>query len=139
MTEEAYSKRLRDYLPEISQKPETRNSELKLLSVGRQFRKDTVKFIIGRNEHDNKFLAGFKSDPEYTVFETPEEIAGPVVITRGVLDEEHKKFVAAATAAYSDGKEMESMDIIITSGNTISRLAVKPGNKGEITGLRVDF
>ena len=139
LTEEAYSKRLRDFLPDLSTEPEDRNLELKLLSVGRQFRKDKVKFIIGRNETDNKFLLRFKGLSEYSVFEPAEEIAGPVVITRNAISDDIKKFLAEATAAYSDGKDMESMDIIITNGNTMSKLTVKPGVKSELTKLRVDI
>ena len=99
LTCEEYAKKIRDlfvYKKRISM------ADIALLHVGRHFRVDKNKIVVGRNEAENKFLTARKTKSEY-YFELP-EIVGPTTILQGPKTKKAVETAAKLTAYYSDAK-----------------------------------
>jgi tRNA-uridine 2-sulfurtransferase len=99
LTCEEYSKKLRDLLVN---KKRVSAVDVALLRVGRHFRLGKNKFIVGRNEGENKILSANKMRGDYK-FESP-IIVGPVTILQGPKTKKAIETAAKLTAFYSDAK-----------------------------------
>jgi tRNA-uridine 2-sulfurtransferase len=99
LTCEEYSKKLNDLL---TYKKRVSASDISLLRVGRHFRLDKNKIIVGRNEAENKLLTELKIESDYH-FELP-EIVGPITVLQGPKTKNAIKTAAQLTAFYSDAK-----------------------------------
>ncbi|MCD6414800.1 MAG: tRNA 4-thiouridine(8) synthase ThiI [Candidatus Diapherotrites archaeon] len=99
LTEKEFSGRLRDML-ERGGKLTRRVVEL--LKIGRHFRIEETKIIVGRNEEENKKLLILK-DPDDYVFEVP-NAGSPITLLQGPKTEEAIQLAASLTARYSDAK-----------------------------------
>ncbi len=117
LTNEAYSAKLVDFW----QAKKTRDYELDdimLLKVGRHLRpRPHFKVIIGREEGENNFLAGYRK--MFTHLKTISH-AGPLTLIDGEASEADLLLAAQLTARFSQGKTAESVEIHVTeaSGNT---------------------
>ncbi|HJX23609.1 MAG TPA: hypothetical protein VJ574_04260 [Candidatus Bathyarchaeia archaeon] len=99
LAEKEFAARLRDL---FDSKKRTTLNDVSLLKVGRHFRLEKSKIIVGRNEAENKTLHGLKSRGDYSF-----EILGcgsPVAILRGRKSRKAIAKAAALTAYYSDTK-----------------------------------
>jgi len=132
LTDENYSKRLKDL---IDNKKEITRENVELLTMGRQFRKQGVKFIIGRKKEENFYLLKFKD--KATVFDCI-DVPGPVGITFDTIDENMENFIASAVAGYSDGKKLQEVKIEITNKQDKKILKVKPMDINELGENRID-
>ena len=75
-----------------------------LLKVGRHFRYNNAKIIVGRNEMENKELLRLKNKSDY-YFEVPDCGSPVTVLQSGTKDA--IKLAAQLTARYSDSKDNE--------------------------------
>ncbi len=78
--------------------------EIALLKLGRHFRFEKNKIIVGRNESENKVLSQRKSPTDY-LFEVP-DCGSPVTILQGRKTKVAIERAAALTAYYSDKKDV---------------------------------
>lgn len=149
LTDESYAKRLKDLLSQVpspkSQEPETRDprpgtkytyEDFYLLTIGRHFRKDGVKFIVGRKKDENEILLKYKD--KGTVFDT-QAAPGPIVITFDNINNEMEAFIASVTAGYSDSKTAKEAEVSVVSAGNKKILKVKPIRAEEIKKYRVDL
>ncbi len=132
LTDQNYSKRLQDYL-KYNEKLTKYDAEL--LTTGRQFRKDKVKFIIGRKEAENKKLLLYKD--KGIIFDCL-DVPGPVGITFDEIDENMEKFIASAVAGYSDGKKLSEVKVEISNKDKRKIIKVKPMDINELGEERID-
>ncbi|MCX8092835.1 MAG: tRNA 4-thiouridine(8) synthase ThiI [Candidatus Goldbacteria bacterium] len=132
LTDENYSKRLRDLLDNNNKL--TRDS-VELLTIGRQFRKDGIKFIIGRKEAENKKLLKYKDSA--IIFDCV-DVPGPVGITFDRIDENMENFIASAVAGYSDGKKLNEVKVEISNKYKKKIVSVKPIDIIELRNIRID-
>ncbi len=77
--------------------------DINLLKIGRHFRFDKNKIIVGRNENENKQLLKMKNKNDY-YFEVL-DYGSPITILQGPKTKEAKEKAAALTARYSDSKK----------------------------------
>jgi tRNA U34 2-thiouridine synthase MnmA/TrmU len=136
LTDESYSKRLRDFLMGNPKLKFTRG-DMKLLTVGRHFRRIRNTFIIGRKHNENIEIIKHK-DKGY-IFEC-KGFPGPAALATGELDDDMKRFIASAVAGYSHakldpGKEVE---IEINKGMTKETVMVRPMDINMLAGYRID-
>jgi len=97
LTDPGFAKRAKDLI----RHNEFTLDNINLVKSGRFFRiKDNLKIVAGRNEEDNNRLLGMVKDGD-VVFKTI-KYPGPIVISRGVLNNEEIDFVASIAARYSD-------------------------------------
>lgn len=76
--------------------------DITLLKVGRHFRADKNKIIVGRSESENKSLLQLKSPKDY-FFEVP-DCGSPITVLQGRKTKKAIERAAALTAYYSDNK-----------------------------------
>jgi tRNA-uridine 2-sulfurtransferase len=131
LTCQEYSKKLQDL---FSHKKRISSAEVALLRFGRHFRVDRNKFIVGRNEAENKFLSTNKLDNDYC-FELP-TIVGPVTLLQGPKTKSSIETAAKLTAYYSDAKTLE---VIVNFGHSkLDRnIKVKLPERADVEKLRV--
>jgi tRNA-specific 2-thiouridylase len=99
LTETEFAKRLRDL---FQHRKCCSVADVALLRLGRHFRLDENKIIVGRNEAENKALTTGKARNDL-FFEVP-EIAGPITVLQGRKIRKAIEIAAALTAFYSDAK-----------------------------------
>jgi tRNA U34 2-thiouridine synthase MnmA/TrmU len=148
LTDEAYSRKLRDYLDHGGRELHDAHSLL-LLKAGRHLRlNDEVKIIVARDESENDFFTRFR--PGRWDFRA-RDFTGPLVLVECAreLSFEEKRAVAAITARYGRGREEESVVVSIRppgrAGETlrdvedraVEDLEVSPAGLEAIEPLRV--
>ena len=131
LTYEEYAKKIRDL---FTYKKHVSMADIVLLRIGRHFRIGKNKFVVGREEAENKLLINRKTKSEY-YFELP-EIVGPVTILQGPKTKKAIETAAKLTAFYSDAKTGE---VKVNFGReTLNKsLFVTVPEKSEVDKLRV--
>jgi len=109
--------------------------DLQFLKVGRHFRFDGNKIIVGKNEMENEILLRLSNKPDY-IFEVP-NYGSPITILQGKKAKEPIVLAARLTASYSDAKNEK--DVLVKYGmeKPSTNLIVTPLSKKEIDKLRV--
>jgi tRNA-specific 2-thiouridylase len=102
LTCKEYAKKLRDL---FEHKKRCSMAEIALLKVGRHFRFEENKIIVGRNEAENNLLTAQKSWNDY-YFEVP-DIGSPITLLKGAKTKKAIETAAALTAIYSDAENSE--------------------------------
>ncbi len=135
LTDESYAKRLRDFL--IRYKGEIQKDDVYLLTLGRQFARHKMKFIVGRKHDENIEILKFK-DKGY-IFEC-KGMPGPVTLALGEMDDDSKMFIASATAGYSHAKANPDaeVEIEVSKGMVKETVKVKPMDINMLAGYRID-
>ncbi len=124
LVEEAFSRRLRDFL-EHNPPEALGHDEVALLSVGRHLRlPDGTKVIVGRHEGENNFLERARR-PEHWRFEAPGG-ASPIALCRGPLSPDQVELAAAIVAGYSRSKRESAVVVQVDSGQAITNVSVAP-------------
>jgi len=98
LTEKLFVKKIRDLVIH----KEFNRDNVELLKIGRHFRiSDTAKFIVGRDEEENKRLAGLAGEQDY-LFLPVEDFAGPSCLARGNLTPQLINLCAKIASYYCD-------------------------------------
>ena len=131
LTCEEYAKKLRDL---FKNKKRISISDVALLRVGRHFRVGKNKFIVGRNEAENKFLSDNKLPGDFC-FELA-KVVGPVTLLQGPKTKGAIKMAAELTTSYSDAKYGE-VTVNYGTEQLDKSVTVSPPSRTEIEKLRV--
>lgn len=102
LTCEEYAKKLGDL---FEHKKRVSSTDVALLRFGRHFRLGKNKFIVGRNEEENKYLVTHKAPSDF-YFEAATSM-GPNTLLQGPKTKQAIKTAAMLTASYSDAKTGE--------------------------------
>jgi tRNA-uridine 2-sulfurtransferase len=131
LTYEEYAKKIRDL---FNHKKHVSMADIALLRVGRHFRMGKNKFVVGRQEAENKLLVARKTKNEF-YFELP-DIVGPITILEGPKTKTAIETAAKLTAFYSDAKTGE---VKVNFGREAlnQSIIVSVPQKAEIEKLRV--
>jgi tRNA U34 2-thiouridine synthase MnmA/TrmU len=81
--------------------------DILILKIGRHFRFDKNKIIVGRNENENKKLLKLKDTSDY-YFEVS-DYNGPITLLQGPKTKKAMEKAASLTARYSDSKEKKTL------------------------------
>jgi len=130
LTCEAYANKLKDlfkYNKRISL------DDVKLLKIGRHFRENKNKIIVGRNKEDNEQLLKFKK--KSIMFEAKEHM-GPTTLLKGKPNKSPIMLAASLTARYSDAKE-DKVLIIYGKEKLNKEIVVNKIKDKEIEKLRI--
>jgi len=131
LTCEEYAKKLSDL---FKNKKRISMADVTLLRVGRHFRVGKNKFIVGRNEAENKFLSANKLPDDFS-FE-PAKIVGPITLLQGPKTKDAVKTAAELTASYSDAKDNE-VKVNYGKEQLNKSVTVSVPSKTEVEKLRV--
>ncbi|MFQ5498350.1 MAG: hypothetical protein ACE5FH_01645 [Candidatus Zixiibacteriota bacterium] len=124
LTDESYSKRLRDLLAHTDR---ITFNDLNLLRLGRHFRLDSsTKLIVGRNEQENNSIQAYRK-PEHHHLESL-GIGSPVTLLIGSASEENLMKAASITARYCANKResLVTVSLIGDNGNSDREFVVPP-------------
>lgn len=109
LTDETFSRRFRDRIAFLNG-DQIKSEDLVLLKVGRHFRLDEgCKAILGRDEVENRFMAGFRN--RYWTLEAV-EAGSPVTLLEGKVTDPLVELAAAMTARYSSHRDREGVEIL---------------------------
>lgn len=137
LTEEEFGHRIQEVFDHKSRQ-ETTMRDLKLLKHGRHFRlPNGSKAIIGRNEEENERLSDF-GNKEYWRLELA-SVPGPLTLVTGEPTEKDFTLAARLTARYSQGREMEEVEVVLEKEGFEKRCRVEPldTDAGVIEELRI--
>lgn len=130
LTQREFAMKLRDLL---ENKKRIEKRDIKLLKIGRHFRVDGAKIIVGRNEEENKELMKLKKKGELAF-----EVKGypsPISIICGKLSKKAITIAAKLTLYYSDCKSKKA---IVKYGRKLKKeIEVKRPSKDFVDGFRV--
>lgn len=104
LTYEEFADKVRDL---FQHKKIINMKDIELLKLGRHFRLNKNKIIVGRNEQDNSQLIKLKNKSDY-VFEVP-KVGSPVTLLQGAKTKKAVETAAKLTLRYSDFKGMEGI------------------------------
>lgn len=97
LTDKNFSRRMRDF---INHSDSIAMKDVAILKIGRHFRYNDSKIIVGRNEIENGTLIRVKNGPDLMF--VAQECGSPTTILQGNNSEEAVRMAAIMTAAYSD-------------------------------------
>lgn len=138
LVDQAYARRLRDFLAHEGEDALTSDRAL-LLAIGRHFRLPSGhKLIVGRHEGENDYLE--KQREEGVLLRTVDHL-GPITLVQSLSKEPREGEIEQAariTARYSDGKREPSVRVEVHSRDGLSvMLDVEPMAPGEVQALMV--
>lgn len=108
--------------------------DISLLKIGRHFRLNKNKIIVGRNKDENRRLLTLKDDDEY-IFEVP-DCGSPITLLQGSKIKETIETAAALTARYSDSKE-ETTTVMYGDEKMDRTIVISKLDDEKIDGLRI--
>lgn len=109
LTDPVFARRLKDLM---NRKKDFTLNDIHLLKIGRHFRlSQTSKAIVGRNEEENKKLMTFVEEGDWVIQKSG--LSGPLTVVRGDADEKIKRLAASITAAYGQGRHLDSVRMTI--------------------------
>ncbi|NNE43127.1 MAG: hypothetical protein HKN12_02875, partial [Gemmatimonadetes bacterium] len=148
LTDEAYARKLRDWL-DHKDNPRHDAEAFVLLKVGRHFRiNDDVKIVVARDEPENRFLADYRRG-RWEFF--AKDHTGPTTLAECDRDLhwEEIEAVAAITARYGQGRDDEKVAVCFRApggpeetfpmmdGRPTEEVEVAPRHMDAIEPLRV--
>lgn len=133
LCEKEFAAKLRDLL---EHKKNIKPKDVELLKVGRHFRFNKSKIIVGRNEKENKMLIKLKQKTDY-VFEVP-GFGSPITILQGEKSRRAIRVAAKLTARYSDCKE-EKVIVKYGKRKPTRSISVIPAKQKEVERWRIIF
>ncbi len=131
LCEKEFAAKFRDLL---KHKKAVNEMDIGLLNIGRHFRINGIKVIVGRNHNENlkiKELAS-KSDLLLEAVDVP----SPITLIKGKAGAEIIKKAAEITARYSDA-ETDEVLVVLIKKNKETKMKVKKAPDEEIGNLRI--
>jgi tRNA-specific 2-thiouridylase len=123
LTDKHYSDKLVD-LWQARNKKEYELDDIMLLKVGRHIRPEPhYKLIVSREEGENNFLKGYKS--QFSTIEI-ESHRGPLTLVDGDISDEELQFAARIAARFSQGRTAETITAKITRVNGDEKIIEVP-------------
>ncbi len=117
LTDPGFARRIRDLM---AHDPEFSLSDVHLLKIGRHFRlSPKLKFVVGRNEEDNKKLEALAYEED--VLLKAAHYPGPLSLLRGETPPEEIERAAAITARYGKAKDLEHVEVLYWKGSENTR------------------
>jgi tRNA-specific 2-thiouridylase len=124
LTEKAYAARVFDAFAHLG-KDAVGEDEFSILCVGRHFRlSDRVKVVVGRDEGENEFLAGFAAGRILVL--PPPDVMGPSALIEGSPTEEELRVAASLVARYCDHEGDAPIEMDIVDNGTHRTVAAAP-------------
>lgn len=118
LTDETYSNKLRD-LWEARDSRDYQLDDIMLLKIGRHIRpRPHFKLIIGREEGENRFLAGYRNRfTHLSVTNHP----GPLALIDGHLNTTDTELAARIVARYSQGRYADKVLVTVSSVSGVNQ------------------
>ena len=132
LTYKEFAEKVRDL---IEHKKKIKTKDIPLLKIGRHFRFNKNKIIVGRNEDENKQLLKLKDVSDY--FFEVSDYGSPITLLQGSKKKQAIEKAAALTARYSDSKKKKTK-VKYGKEKLDKSVTVSTLKKEEIKKLRVE-
>lgn len=125
LTDKQFARRVRDLLDHVSSP--TLN-DVELLKVGRHFRLDDAKLVVGRNKDENELIQALMQDGDIML--EPKDVKGPKALLRysngkrGEEEEEVLALAASIVCRYSDADG--PCVVVVSDGITTKEIKSEP-------------
>ena len=117
LTDPQFAKRIK----ESFEHNEDSLDEIYLLRYGRHFRlKNNRKIVVGRNEIENKIIKNIAKENEL-LFEV-QDYGSPIAVLKNSISKEDIDITASLCARYSDGRNIQSVNVKVWSKNGIEKI-----------------
>ena len=133
LTDPRFAERLKDLLKYTK---ELKIDDVNLLKIGRHFRFDGNKIIVGRNEKENQSLLMISNERKLPYLEVV-DFMGPITLIEKSCSDEVAKKAAEITIRYSDVKNCEEVDVKRTLVGNVAFIRSTAATDEEIERLRV--
>lgn len=132
LTEREFCAKLEDLLRFKGEKSSI--EDIKLLSIGRHFRFEKWKIIVGRNKEENEILEKMKGIKLYVP-----NYGSPITLLENKASKEAIMKAAQLTARYSDAKNEKNVLVKYKIGSKEKEIIVEPMKDDEIERLRIKW
>ncbi|HUU86213.1 MAG TPA: hypothetical protein VMX17_00500 [Candidatus Glassbacteria bacterium] len=133
LTDPKFAERLKDLL---KYKKELKIDDVNLLKIGRHFRFDGNKIIVGRNEKENQSLLMISNRKKLPYLEVVDHM-GPITLLEESCSDEVAKKAAEITIRYSDVKNCEEVDVKLALDGNVAIIRSTASSDEEINHFRV--
>jgi len=133
LTDPEFSRRLRDHLEHEGKLTLT---DVALLRVGRHFRIDGAKIIVGRNKRENDRLLSLARLHGFVYMKTA-EYKGPVTLCLGHTNRNVLTKAAEITVQYSDSPKNTPVKVTVIKDGREETIMAKAINIDELENLRI--
>ena len=128
LCEEEFAKKIKDL---FKHKKKLTQEDINLLRLGRHFRVNNTKIIVGRNEKENNQIQELSKN---NIIMEVKDASSPITLIEGKADNEILKKAAALTMRYSDANQ----GIVIYGKNKMDKeIKTKALNEEEIEKIRI--
>ncbi|MBF0611948.1 MAG: tRNA (5-methylaminomethyl-2-thiouridylate)-methyltransferase, partial [Magnetococcales bacterium] len=123
LTDVSYAHKLKDLWDHRGDKRYTLD-DIWLLKAGRHLRPDPrFKVIVGRDESENQFLAGFRNG---RIAINAPDVAGPLALVEGEVDEAALLLACRLVARFGKGRHLPQVDMEVEREGALERFTVAP-------------
>ncbi len=133
LTDKIFSRKVRDLLDNNS---DPTKKDLSLLKVGRHFRINGAKIVVGRKEDENKKIVNLRASGDVLI--EAHEFAGPTALIRGNTNDEIIRLAGEMLLRYANNKANGNNYVLCTKDDSSSLLKIeKPVDDETLDKLRV--
>jgi hypothetical protein len=133
LTDPAFARRVKDHL---EHEGKLSLDDALLLMIGRHFRIDGVKIVVGRNKDENDRLMGL-AECRKAPYLMVKDYKGPVTLIMGKKDPAIMEKAAAITVRYSDAPKNIPVSVICKFADKESEIKVVAMSDKQIERLRI--
>jgi hypothetical protein len=133
LTDPSFARRVRDHL---EHEGKLSLDDALLLMIGRHFRIDGVKIVVGRNKDENDRLMGL-AECRKAPYLMVKDYKGPVTLIMGKKDPAIMEKAAAITVRYSDAPKNIPVSVICKFADKESEIKVVAMSDKQIERLRI--
>ena len=133
LTDPEFARKVREHLKHEGKLTLT---DVTLLKVGRHFRVDKAKIIVGRNKKENDRLLSLAKTNGIPYLEAA-DYKGPITLCIGDKDRRLLEKAAEITARYSDAPKDVPVEVTCVDGDRKEAIVVKAIRDDELENLRV--
>lgn len=131
LCEQEFAKKLRDL---FKHKKKIKARDIELLKIGRHFRVNETKIIVGRNEQENKIIQNLANNN--LIFEV-KNFPSPITLLEGKATKTTIKIAAALTLSYSDAHDEKQAQVNYGKRKLNKYLRVSFLSQDEINKMRL--
>lgn len=131
LCEKAFAAKLRDL---FKYQKKINSRDIELLKLGRHFRYNKNKIVVGRNEQENKLLMRLA---ENDIMLEVKDFPGPITLLQGKTDKQTIKVAAALTVSHSDARHEKNIEVNYGKRKLNKVLKINGLSKNKIEKLRI--
>ena len=127
---------LKDSKDLLKYKKDLKIDDVNLLKIGRHFRFDGNKIVVGRNEKENQSLLMISNRKKLPYLEVVDHM-GPITLLEESCSDEVAKKAAEITIRYSDVENCVEVDVKLALSGNVAIIRSTAASDEEINRLRL--